>query len=147
MPPKIAAPGSKRGARHPDPSILPGFDAVGPSLMLVCPDALSPDEYQRLRAFLPDARVHEISREESLGYDTNALQVNDRIIAPMSLSKGSEDEMRRLGLKVERLDLSELFMKGGGAPVCLTNRMWGLRLDEAPDAARWSLRPTIEAHE
>lgn len=116
-------------------------------LMVVCPDALCAEEYARLRAFLPDARVHEITREQSLGYDTNALQVRQTVLAPPSLSAGTEAAIRALGLNTKRIELAELFLKGGGAPVCLSNRLWGLGLDEIPDAARWSKHPAIEAHE
>lgn len=115
-------------------------------LMIVCPDALSPEEYARLREFMSEARVHEITRAESLGYDTNALQVNQTVIAPMTLSEGSDRALQEVGLEPQRLDLSELFLKGGGAPVCLSNRLWGLRLDEVPESARWSLYPDIAAH-
>ncbi len=116
-------------------------------LMVVCPDALSDAEYAKLRAFLPEAKVHEISRDESLGYDTNALQVDNTVIAPTTMSEATEGALASIGLGVERLDLGELFVKGGGAPVCLTNRLWGVREDEVPDEVRWSQRPSIEAHE
>lgn len=126
------------------------YRAPAPSqahLMVVCPEALSPQNYARLRAFLPDARVHEITRAQSLGYDTNALQVGRSVLAPPSLSAGSAAAMRELGLEVIYIELAELFLKGGGAPVCLSNRLWGLNLSEIPDTARWSLHPTIAAHE
>lgn len=116
-------------------------------LMVVCPEALSPDQYERLRAFVPHAQIHEISRADSLGYDTNALQVNDTVIAPTSLSAGTQAALEQLGLSVHRLDLGELFVKGGGAPVCLTNRLWGLRLDEVPDEHLWSAGRDISAYE
>jgi N-dimethylarginine dimethylaminohydrolase len=107
-------------------------------LLVVCPDALPDQEYAKLRAFLPEADVVEISAEQSLGYDTNSLQVNDTVIAPTSLSERTASALANLGLSVERLDLGELFLKGGGAPVCLTNRLWGVRDDEIPDRVKWS---------
>lgn len=116
-------------------------------LMVVCPEALTDAEYARLRAFLPDARVHEITRAESIGYDTNALQVGQTVLAPPSLSPGTQAAMEALGLEVKHIELAELFVKGGGAPVCLSNRLWDLQVDELPAEARWSLNPTIEAHE
>lgn len=119
----------------------------GAHLLVVCPEALGPENYARLRAFLPAARVHEITRAQSLGYDTNALQVRRTVLAPPSLSAGTEAAMNELGLAVKRIELAELFLKGGGAPVCLSNRLWGLRLDEIPDETRWSLHPSIAAHE
>jgi N-dimethylarginine dimethylaminohydrolase len=119
----------------------------GEHLLVVCPEALSDEEYAKLRAFLPEAEVHEISREESTGYDTNALQVGQAVIAPASLSTGTEEALTGLGLAVVRIDLGELFVKGGGAPVCLTNRLWGVREDEVAEEVRWSVRGSIEAHE
>lgn len=123
------------------------YRGAGESLMVVCPEALSNEEYARLQAFVPEAKIHEISREESLGYDTNALQVNQTVIAPMTMSEATEAALAGIGLTVERLDLGELFVKGGGAPVCLTNRWWGVRDDEVPDEVRWSVRSSIEEHE
>jgi N-dimethylarginine dimethylaminohydrolase len=116
-------------------------------LMVVCPEALSDEEYAKLRAFSPQAKVHEISREESTNYDTNALQVRRTVIAPTSMSTGTEQALSQIGLSVERIDLGELFVKGGGAPVCLTNRWWGVRDDEVPEEVRWSVRGSIEAYE
>lgn len=115
-------------------------------VMLVCPEALLDGEYERLKAFVGDIDVVELTREESEGYDTNALQVFDQIIAPQSFSEKSQRAVERLGFHVERLDLGELFSKGGGAPVCLTNRLWGLDVAQLPEHVRWSLRPEIEAH-
>lgn len=116
-------------------------------LMVVCPDALSLEEYDKLRAFVPAAKIHEISRDDSLGYDTNALQVNETVISPTTMSEQTEAALDSIGLRVQRLDLGELFVKGGGAPVCLTNRLWDLRANEVPDTVLWSTRPSIEAHE
>ncbi len=116
-------------------------------LMVVCPEALPDGEYARLREFLPDSQLHEISREQSVGYDTNALQVGHTVVAPTTLSEPTEQALDRLGLAVVRIDLGELFVKGGGAPVCLTNRMWGLQAHEVPEEVRWSVDGEIEGHE
>lgn len=115
-------------------------------LMLICPDALLPGEFDRLKAFVGDIEVVELSRQESEGYDTNALQVLDKVIAPQTFSAKSWQAVENLGLQVRILDLGELFSKGGGAPVCLTNRLWGLDVEEIPTELRWSLNPTIKAH-
>lgn len=116
-------------------------------LMVVCPDALLEGEYDRLRAFVGDMEIVEISAEESRGYDTNALQVGRTVLAPQSFSKKTYQAVEDLGLTVRRLQLGELFSKGGGAPVCLTNRLWGLDIAEVPDEVRWSLRPSLQEHE
>lgn len=126
--------------RAPDPDRQP------PGVVLVCPEALDDRNYQRLLEFVGEAEVVELSREESLGYDTNALQVEETILAPASLSETAARAFRRLGLRVVKIELGELFEKGGGAPVCLTNRLWGMHSDELPDHAKWSEAPEIEAH-
>ncbi|MFB6373001.1 MAG: dimethylarginine dimethylaminohydrolase family protein [Bradymonadaceae bacterium] len=126
--------------RAPDP------DRDPPGIALVCPDALDASEYAKLAAFVGDAEIVELTREESLGYDTNALQVGDTILAPAGLSETAARAFRRLGLRVVHIELGELFEKGGGAPVCLTNRLWGLHAKEIPAHAKWSEAPQIEAH-
>lgn len=115
--------------------------------MLVCPDALVDGEYERLLAFVGDMPVVELTRRQSEGYDTNALQVCDTILAPQSFSDRAQEAAQGLDLTVQTLELGELFSKGGGAPVCLTNRLWGLDVAEVPDQVRWSVRPQIEDHE
>ncbi len=126
--------------RAPDP------DRDPPGILLVCPEALDEQNYEKLRRFVPDAEVVEITREESLGYDTNSLQVGETLLAPSDLSETSHRAFRRLGLRVVNIELGELFGKGGGAPVCLTNRLWGIERDELPEHALWSERPHIDAH-
>lgn len=117
-------------------------------VMLLCPDALGEGEYERLRDFIVPLQIEvvEITVEESEGYDTNALQVNNSVLAPESFSENARRAAESLDLTVQTLPLGELFSKGGGAPVCLTNRLWGLALEEIPGAHRWSLHPEIEAH-
>jgi len=118
-------------------------DAIG----LICPEALLEGELERLQAFLgPDLELIPISVDESRGYDTNALQVGQTVIAPTTFSKTARRATAALDLQVKTLPLDELFAKGGGAPVCLTNRLWGLDQAEVPDHVRWSLHPSIEAH-
>lgn len=116
--------------RPPDPDRSPA--------VVVCPEALSEEGYARLVAFVGEATIHHISRQESLSYDTNALQVGSTILAPTSLSASTGAALEETGFEVCRLDLAELFGKGGGAPVCLTNRLWGLEREEVPDEFLWS---------
>ncbi len=117
-----------------------------PGVLLICPDAVEEPAYRSLREFLPDVEVAEISREASLGYDTNSLQVGETILAPANLSETAARAFRRLGLKVVNIELGELFGKGGGAPVCLTNRLWHLRPGDLPEHALWSERPHLGEH-
>lgn len=126
--------------RAPDPQRDP------PAVLLICRKALADGEYDRLRQFVEPAEVVELTRQESLAYATNALQVNDTVLAPADFSTTASRALRSIGLKVVHIGLSELFAKGGGAPVCLTNRLWGLDADHLPDHARWSKFALIEAH-
>lgn len=126
--------------RSPDPDRGPA------AILLVCPEALPDGEYDRLRDFLADIEMVEISADESLSYDTNALQVEDTVLAPAQLSETAEHAFDRLGLKVVHIELGELFGKGGGAPVCLTNRLWQLRVDGLPEHVRWSKSPHLRNH-
>ena len=115
-------------------------------VMLVCPEALMPGELERLKKFAPTVDIVPITVEQSRGYDTNALQVGETVLASDTLSSVAEGAFRSLELTVQKLSFSELFAKGGGAPVCLTNRLWGLTPDEIPAAYRWSHQPAIEDH-
>lgn len=127
-------------------TFLQFFRTATDLVMLVCPDALLDGEYERLKQFVDNAAVVELTRQQSEGYDTNALQVGDTVIAPRSFSDIARGAVEEMGLRVEMLELGELFSKGGGAPVCLTNRLWRLRPDELPEEVRWSRHPEIESH-
>lgn len=115
------------------------------TVAVVCEEALLPGEAARLRAFLPDVRFVVITAAESLRYGTNALQVKDRVLAP----RGVPDVIRRawdeLGLTVVELDLPLLFGRGGGAAVCMTNRL-DLHVDDVPRASRYeNVRASLRA--
>lgn len=122
--------------RHPSDDSL---------LVIVCPEALDTGEFERLHAFLPDATFVTITPEQSQGYDTNSLQVHNTVLAPATLSQTARDAIETFGLHVKTLDLGELFLKGGGAPVCLTNRLWGMQKADIPGHVRWSKHGKIEA--
>jgi N-dimethylarginine dimethylaminohydrolase len=96
---------------------------VGETVALVCFDALLPGEAERLRAFLPDVRFVALTRQESLRYATNALQIGRRVLAPPGVPATAHAVWRGLGLDVVEVALPTLFGRGGGAAVCLTNRL------------------------
>ncbi len=100
--------------------------------VMVCPDALMEDGMDQLQAFLGDTQIVEISREESLAYATNALQVCGTIIAPEGLPPRVLDIWRGLNLEIVELKLPQLFRRGGGAAVCLSCRLWDLKPEELP---------------
>jgi hypothetical protein len=52
---------------------------------------------------------------------------------------------RALGLTVQLLALPALFRKGGGAAVCLTNRLDGVRAVQVPQAMRLSTWKAAQA--
>lgn len=117
------------------------FRGARESVVVVCEQALLYGELARLRAFVPDARFVTIGIDESLRYGTNALQVGRRIFAP----KGAPllALWSQLDLEVTELELPALFGSGGGAAVCLTNRL-ALAIDDVPLASRYeSVRPTL----
>jgi N-dimethylarginine dimethylaminohydrolase len=117
--------------------------------VVVCPEALLEGELSRLRAFLGGTPVVEISREESLGYATNALQVNGAVISPSGVCASVRALWASLGLEVVELGLETMFRRGGGAAVCMTSRLWGLSPEEVPRHARYaaqaaSLRASLD---
>ena len=116
----------------------------GRSGALVCEEAV--EDFSKLTAFLGESKIVKVSAQESMNYDTNSLQVNDRVIASSTISKKAIGLFEELGLDVELLSLVELFTKGGGAPVCLTNRLWHCDPSHLPSARLWSRCPNICDH-
>ena len=104
--------------------------------IVVCEEALFPGELARIRAFAPDARIVPITREESLQYGTNALQVGTKVLAPTGAPQKLRELWTSLGLETVELALPVLFGKGGGAAVCLTNKL-ALTPEEVPAASRY----------
>lgn len=114
--------------------------------LVICPEAVSDEDLARLRAFAPEARLVSISRQESLDYATNALQVGDTVIAPSGVGQTMHALWAALGLQVVTLDLDTLFRRGGGAAVCMSSRLWGLAPEEVPEHARFSVQaPSLRA--
>ena len=116
-------------------------------VVMLCQEALYPGEFERLKRFFEERDEAEgactewftITPEESLQYATNALQVRDTILAPHTLKSRLKRLWReRLGLDVVTLEFEELFGQGGGAPVCLTCRLWGVAPHSVPNELRWS---------
>lgn len=106
--------------------------------LLLCEEALLPGERARLAEFLDGVPVFAIPRADSLAYATNALQVENRILAPRGLSPAVLAFWRGLGLEVVELGFDVLFHQGGGAAVCLTNRLDGVNRDALPAHLRFS---------
>lgn len=108
------------------------------TVVLVCPDALLPGELEKLRAFVTPHHVELLRPEQARAYTTNALQVHGTVVAPTGLDPAVLGLWRELGLVVKELPFPALFRAGGGAAVCLTNRLDGLRPDEIPAGHRYA---------
>lgn len=119
-------------AFHADPwfhgnTFVGAFDnacAGGTDVVVVaCEEAFVDDGFARLCAFADGARIVTVTAAQTLSYATNALQVRDTVLAPAGVPDVVVDAWRGLGLHVRFLELPALFQKGGGAAVCLTNRL------------------------
>ncbi len=119
-------------------TFLGAYGVGGDVVVLVCDDAIVDDGSARLRAFADGARFVAISADDSLRYPTNALQVGDTVIAPEGVPDVVVDAWRSVGLRVRFLSLPALFGRGGGAAVCLSNRLDGVSADAVPTAMRLS---------
>lgn len=103
-----------------------------------CPEAVVPGDRAKLEDFLKEVPRLTIEPGESKNYATNALQVGHTVIAPTGLPERVLELWASLGLKVVELELETLFQKGGGAAVCLTNRLWGLEAKAFPSALHYA---------
>lgn len=125
-------------------TFLGAFSSSQGVMVLVCEDAIAPDDRAPLREFLEGVRVEPISKEESIAYATNSLQVGDTALVPAQTPARIRALFASHGLRVHELALPALFSAGGGAAVCLTNRLDGVRIDDIPLAARFtSVRANI----
>jgi N-dimethylarginine dimethylaminohydrolase len=124
------------------------FTSTRGTKALVCEAAIAREDRASLAHFLEGVELVPIDRALSLAYATNALQVNDTVLAPAGLPPAIHALWRALGLRVEELTLPALFGKGGGAAVCLTNRVEGATIASVPAAARYeNARASIAATE
>ena len=126
---------------HADPwfhgnTFLGGYARGADVVVIVCDEALADDGVARLRAFADGAKFVSITAAQTLTYATNALQVGDTVLAPEGVPDVVIDAWRALGLRVQLLALPALFRKGGGAAVCLTNRLDGVAVEAVPDDMR-----------
>jgi N-dimethylarginine dimethylaminohydrolase len=123
-----------------------GADASKPRerAIVACDDALFDGERARIEQHAGDgARWVSITRDESLQYATNALQVGARVLAPAGAPAKLHELWRALGLDVVEVALPTLFGRGGGAAVCLTNKL-SVTPDEVPANARYeNVRPAL----
>jgi N-dimethylarginine dimethylaminohydrolase len=135
---------------HADPwfhgnTFLGAYENDGRVVLIVCFDALRDDGADRLRAFVDGAVIVSLDAAATLTYATNALQVGSTVIAPAGVPDVVIDAWRTLGLTVQLLALPALFRKGGGAAVCLTNRLDGVRAAQVPQAMRLSTWKAAQA--
>lgn len=106
-------------------------------VIIACDEALFDGERARIEKHAGDgARWFSISRDESLKYATNALLVGKRVLAPAGVPQRVHEVWRALGLDIVEVALPTLFGKGGGAAVCLTNKL-ALAPKDVPAAYRY----------
>jgi N-dimethylarginine dimethylaminohydrolase len=101
-----------------DPAFLHldmAIGVLGGGRYLVYRDALGGGE---LPEPLRSAEVVEVDRADALRFACNAVVIGD-VVVTGPVSTGLERRLGRLGLHVERVDLSEFYKAGGGAK-CLT---------------------------
>jgi N-dimethylarginine dimethylaminohydrolase len=135
---------------HADPwfhgnTFLGAYEHNGRVVVIVCFDALRDDGADRLRAFVDGAAIVSIDAAATLTYATNALQVGTTVLAPAGVPDVVIDAWRALGLTVQLLELPALFRKGGGAAVCLTNRLDGVRAGQVPHTMQLSTWKAAQA--
>jgi N-dimethylarginine dimethylaminohydrolase len=85
---------------------------LGPRSFLVYPDGLAE------RRLPVEGDALEVSREDAAAFACNLVRVGDVVVTGL-VSAGLERRIRRLGLEIECVDLSEFHKAGGGAK-CLT---------------------------
>lgn len=124
-------------------TFMGAYHGVDRSICFVCEEALrDPQGWEKLASFAaPEVELVPITRAESEAYITNALQVGETVLATTGAPARCVALLEDLGLCIHRLDLPILFGSGGGAPVCLTNRLWALETCDDPlsfpDAVVW----------
>lgn len=100
--------------------------------VILCPQALDSDALQAIDDFIGDIPRLTITADSSRNYATNALQVGSTVIAPGGLPAEVLAFWADMKLQVVELELGQLFKKGGGAAVCLSNRLYGLSPEQVP---------------
>jgi N-dimethylarginine dimethylaminohydrolase len=134
---------------HADPwfhgnTFLGAYENAGSVVVMVCFEALRDDGADRLRHFVDGATILAIAPADTLTYATNALQVGSTVLAPAGVPDVVIDAWRALGLTVQLLELPALFRKGGGAAVCLTNRLDGVQAAQVPRTMRLSTWKAVQ---
>lgn len=118
-------------------TFLACFRGAHERAIVACEEALFDGERARIEAHAgAGARWVSITRDESLRYGTNALQVGARVLAPAGAPANLHELWKSLGLDVVEIALPTLFGRGGGAAVCLTNKLT-VAASEVPAASRY----------
>jgi N-dimethylarginine dimethylaminohydrolase len=111
---------------------------------LVFPGAFATsDEYQVVRDMTKgETDLLEISESDALGYACNSLVLDQAALVPAGLSSELTDRLTDRGYRIEPLDFTELFGKGGGGPRCLVNDVAG---ETGLQSSYADLRPSLIA--
>jgi N-dimethylarginine dimethylaminohydrolase len=89
--------------------------------MLVCPDVLVGNSYERLREVFGADRLIPVSEDEIRLYATNGLPIGRDVLVPHLVPRRVRALLTELGLNVVELEMVELCEKAGGASRCLVS--------------------------
>jgi N-dimethylarginine dimethylaminohydrolase len=105
-------------------TFLASFEGTERKVVFVCRDALFAGDDVKLQSFCGAATEFVwLSREDAMQYPTNALQVENHVLYSSSHCERYVDVWRSVGLTPVHVPLPTLFGRGGGAAVCLTQRI------------------------
>lgn len=107
-------------AFHGNMALLP-LPAV--DRLVVCPAVICGDGVDRLAARFGKERLIFVTEEEIRAYATNGLPVGDSLLAPSLIPERVGALIASLGMRVERLAMTELCEKAGGASRCLVSHV------------------------
>ena len=88
--------------------------------MLIYPGAYSADALQNVRQGWK--RIHELTREEAVGFMGNGIVANRHYITPR-VTPNLQNILAREGLTAVVIDTSE-FEKSGGSVFCMKSLIW-----------------------
>lgn len=99
---------------HLDMAFLP----INADTAFYYPDAFSRNSQNLLKRLIPN--LYELSRTDVEAYAANSFVSGSHIVIPKGTSKAFRDRLKKLGLQVHDVDVSE-FKKAGGGIHCLIN--------------------------
>ncbi|TPV95753.1 MAG: amidinotransferase [Myxococcales bacterium FL481] len=105
-------------AFHGNMAVLP-LSAV--DRLVVCPEVICDDGYDRLRARFGDDRILRVTEAEIRCYATNGLPLGRQFLAPHLVPSRVRAMLEEQGMEWVELEMRELCEKAGGASRCLVS--------------------------